>query len=760
MLEKFMRSKQFSITFQLLIATFSLYANAATEMNNTSNGDEDRPNIVVIIADDVAFGAPSTFGGTIPTTAFDRVAAMGIRYSNFHSAPLSQETRAALITGRNQPLEHQRLGTGRTALQEAGELIIPQDCATLGVLLKQQGYATAWIGKNVNTPQSPGSSDGSFDYWPRSYGFDHFYGFIGNHTSQWQPNLLCDYTPIQPYLQQPHWNLTTAMAEDAIQFINAVDRGNPNQRFFLYYAATGVGSPHHPTAEWMAKFAGKFDHGWNVERERIFANQKQLGLVAANAEPSGWPDFIPRWETLSDDCRKLFARQAEAYAAFLAYTDHEIGRVIQAIDAIGKLDNTLIVYISGDCGFKGDTSLFGTPNAIAESNGVMLPVREQLKFYDLWGSDKTYPQMSLGWAWAFDTPFQQQQPNMAHINTTRQGMAIAWPKGISDKGSWRPQFHHVVDIMPTLLDAAKITLPASVNGVAQRPIDGTSMSYSWSANNAHNVSTHPHHLFQMVGNCALYCDGWVASTTVPLQLGNPATQAIAERDKDDYGWTLYNISNDPLQNSNIAEAFPQKLKAMQQLFIAELGSHTLKPAKSSIPPSAPLQPATDTPQSYIYNGQSGHALASAPNLLNKSYRITAEIELPSSTTEGILITQGGHFGGYAFYLLKGHPVFVWNICNLERVRWEGKTALAPGRHTLLFDFEYDGGRAGNGGTGTLCIDGEEVAFQRMERTIPCALQWNETFDIGLDSGTSVEERDYSVPFTFEGTINKITIEPR
>lgn len=729
------------------------------------------PNILLIMTDDVGFGAPSTFGGVIPTPALDRIANEGLRYTQFHSTALCSPTRAALITGRN----HHSAGFGVVSEQSTGfpgyNSIIPKDTTTIGEILRQNGYATSWFGKDHNTPAFQASQLGPFDQWPNGMGFDYFYGFVGGDTSQWQPNLFRNTTPIYPYVNNPTWNLTTAMADDAIQHINTLNTINPSTPFFVYYVPGGTHAPHHPTPEWIAKFKGKFDMGWDKLREQIFENQKKLGVIPQDAQLTAWPDdLLPRWDKLSPEQKKMYARQAEVYAAYLAYTDHEIGRVIQAVQDMGKLDNTIIIYISGDNGGSAEGTLIGTPNEVASFNGVNVPVEVQLKeFYDVWGSDKTYPHMAVAWSWAFDTPYKWTKQISSHFGGTRQGMAISWPGHIKDKGGIRNQFHHVIDIVPTLLEVTGIQAPISVNGVAQKPIEGTSLVYTF--DNPTAPSKHKTQYFEMMGDRAIYHDGWIASTTplrAPWNLTGPTTQDPA----NGFKWELYDLTKDWTQNNDLAASRPDKLKELQDLLWIELEKNQVLPLDSSVAArlTAPRPNLTAGRTEFTYTYPvAGIPLGDAPNLLNTSYTITAEIEIPTDGAEGVLLTQGGRFAGWGFYLLKSRPVFLWNLVDLERVRWEASEPLSPGKHIVKFDFKYDGAGAGTlafnsfsgigqGGTGQLYVDDKLVATQKMKHTLPLILQWDETFDIGSDTGTSVADKDYQIPFKFTGKINKIHLK--
>ena len=487
------------------------------------------PNVLLIMTDDQGYGVSGTFGGVIPTPAMDRIAKAGLRYTQFHSTALCSPTRAALITGRN----HHSVGFGVITEMSTGypgyDSVIGPESATIGTILKENGYATSWFGKNHNTPSYQYSLAGPFDQWPSGMGFDHFYGFMGGETDQWTPFLFRDQTQVFPWIGHPGYNLTTDMADEAINYMKGLNNAAPDKPFFLYYVPGGSHAPHQPTPEWIKKISDMhlFDQGWEKLRETIFANQKRLGVIPANTQLTPWPDGQPeyggaklqKWETLSPDEKKLFIRQADVFAAYTAYTDHEIGRVIQAVEDMGKLDNTLIIYISGDNGTSAEGSILGTPNEMAAIQGVNIPVAEQLKFYDVWGSDQTTPHMAVAWTWAFDTPFKWTKQVASHFGGTRQGMAISWPGHINDVGGIRTQFHHIIDIVPTILEATGIQAPVMVNGVAQKPIEGVSMAYTFDKANANAPSTRSTQYFEMVGNRAIYHDGWIAATTPPSRPG-------------------------------------------------------------------------------------------------------------------------------------------------------------------------------------------------------------------------------------------------
>ena len=733
------------------------------------------PNILLIMTDDVGFGAPSTFGGVIPTPALDRIANAGLRYTQFHSTALCSPTRAALITGRN----HHSVGFGVIAEQATGypgyDSFIGKDAATIGEILKLNGYRTSWFGKDHNTPAFEASQAGPFDQWPIGMGFEYFYGFVGGDTSQWEPNLFRNTTAIYPYVGKPGWNLTTAMADDAIDWMKRINALDPEQPFFVYYVPGGTHAPHHPTPEWIKKISDMhlFDKGWNVLRDTIFANQKRLGVIPQDAKLTPWPDdLLKTWDKLTADEKKMFIRQVDVYAAYLAYTDHEIGRVIQAVEDMGKLDNTVIVYISGDNGSSAEGTLIGTPNEVAMFNGIDVPVADQLKyFYDVWGSDRTYNHMAVPWSWAFDTPFSWTKQIASHFGGTRQGMAISWPKVIKDEGGIRNQFHHVIDIVPTILEITGIPAPDTVNGVAQKPIEGVSMVYTFDKANANAPSPHHTQYFEMMSDRALYQDGWIASTKVvrpPWVTFGPANQDPANSAK----WELYNLTKDWTQFEDVAANYPDKLALLQKQFWVEAAKYQVLPLDASVATRlvTPRPSLTAGRTEFVYSGEmTGTPNGDAPNILNTSYRFTADVEIPAGGAEGMIVTQGGRFGGYGFYVLKGKPVFVWNLVDLKRIRWEAAETLSPGKHILEFDFKYDGlgigtlafnnlSGIGRSGTGVLRVDGKEVASQTMDRTLPLILQWDENFDVGADTGTPVDDNDYQVPFQFTGKLNKLTLK--
>jgi arylsulfatase A-like enzyme len=736
---------------------------------------KEAPNILLIITDDAGFGVPSTFGGVIPTPTMDRVAENGLLYNNIHSTALCSPTRAALITGRN----HHSAGFGVISEQSTGfpgyNSIIAKDKATIGRILLDNGYATSWFGKDHNTPAFAASQVGPFDKWPTGMGFEYFYGFVGGDANQWQPNLFRNTTQIYPFEGKPEWNLVTGMADDAIDYLNRLNQTMPGKPFFVKYAPGATHAPHHPTKEWVDKISAMhlFDEGWNKLRGQIFENQKRLGVIPADTQLEPWPtDVIKNWDDCTAEEKKLYIRQVEIFAAYAAYNDHEIGRVIQTIEDMGKLDNTLIIYINGDNGTSAEGGPLGTPNEVAFFNGVnKMPIDVQMKWYDVWGTEQTYNHMSAGWSWAFDTPFTWFKQNASKLGGIRQGMAVSWPARIKDKGGLRDQFMHVIDVVPTILEVTGIPAPGEVDGIKQAPIEGTSFAYTFDEQNAKEPSRHKIQYFEMFGQWALYNEGWLLSTKV----NRAPWEAFGAANPDPLNnqvLELYDLNTDFSQSQNIAARNPEKVKEMKKAFIEEAKKYQVFPLDASVAARivAPRPNLTAGRNEFVYtHPMVGLPQGDSPMLLNSSYTITADIDVPEGGAEGMILTSGGRFAGYGFYLLKGKPVFLWNLIDLKRIRWEGPDALTPGQHTVEFDFKYDGlgvgtlaynnmSGLGRPGTGTLKVDGKAVATETMAHTLPMILQWDESFDIGSDTLTGVNDADYKPPFVLTAKLNKLTLK--
>ncbi len=735
------------------------------------------PNVLLIITDDAGFGVPSTFGGVIPTPTMDRLAKEGLRYNRMFSTALCSPTRAALITGRN----HHSAGFGVISEQSTGfpgyNSIIDRDKATIGRMLKDNGYSTAWFGKDHNVPAFAASQLGPFDQWPVGMGFEYFYGFIGGDANQWQPNLFRNTTQVFPFEGKPpgSWNLVTAMADDAIDYMTRMHQIQPDKPLFIKYAPGATHAPHHPTKEWVEKIRAMklFDDGYEKLRERIFANQKRLGVIPADTQLGPWPaELLTPWDKLDPEAKKLFIRQVEVFAAYAAYNDHEIGRVVQHFQDLGRLDNTLVIYINGDNGTSAEGGPLGTPNEVAFFNGLnKLPVDVQMKFYDVWGTEFTYNHMTAGWSWAFDTPFSWFKQNASALGGINQNMVVSWPARIKDKGALREQFVHVIDVVPTLLEVAGLKAPTVVDGIKQKPIEGTSFAYTFDAKNAKAPERHKTQYFEMMGQWALYDDGWFLSTKVnraPWEAFGPANPDPLNNQVLE----LYNLNTDFSQTTDLAAKYPARVKEMKQKFIAEAKKHQVFPLDASVAARivAPRPNITAGRSEFVYTRPMvGLPQGDSPLLLNTSYTVAADIEVPAGGAEGMILTSGGRFGGYGFYLLKGKPVWLWNLVDLERLKWEGAEALPPGRHTVEFDFKYDGMGAGTlafndfsgvgrPGVGTLKVDGKVVDTKTMPRTLPMILQWDESFDVGSDTLTGVNDADYKPPFALTAKLNKLTLK--
>jgi arylsulfatase len=732
------------------------------------------PNIVVIMTDDVGFGAPSTFGGVIPTPTLDRIAANGLRYTNFHTTSLCSPTRGALLTGRN----HHSVGFGVISEMATGfpgyNSVMGPESATIGKILKENGYRTSWFGKNHNTPSFETSQAGPFDQWPTGMGFDYFYGFNAGDVSQWEPMLTRNTTPITPFVGNPGWNLVTAMADEAIGWMKQLNDIDPTLPFMMYYAPGATHSPHHPTPEWIKKISDMhlFDQGFQAVRAQIFANQKKLGVIPPDAKLTPWPkDLLKAWDQHTPEEQKLLIKQADVYAAYLAYADCEIGRVVQTVEDLGKLDNTIIIYISGDNGASAEGSAMGTWNEVLPFNGINPTAAEQMPWYNDWGNRKTYPHYSIGWAWTFDTPYKWNKQIPSFFGGTRNGMAISWPAKIKDKGGIRWQFHHVIDIVPTLLEITGIPAPVQVDGIAQKPIEGVSLAHTFDANAGGRdvVSRHRTQYFEMMGVQGLYNDGWMLSA-VPLRAPWQLAAAAVPSPATAFKFELYDTKNDWTQYTDVAAKNPEKMREMRDLMFGEFAKYQVLPLDASaatrFPAPRPSMAAGRTVFNYSGATVTNIPAGNMPSLANTSYTITAEVDVPKAGADGMIVNEGGMFVGYGLYLLKGRPTFTYNFFGLKRTKWQGPE-LAPGKHRIEFNFRYDGlgvatlaynnvSGVGRGGTGRLKVDGTVVATENLEYTEGMAMPLDTVFNIGAAAGTPVDDKDYQIPFKFEGAITKLT----
>lgn len=713
------------------------------------------PNILLVLLDDAGYGATSTFGGPCNTPTFTKLAERGLKYSHFHTTALCSPTRAAIITGRNHHSVHTACIMEAATGFPGYDSVMGKDTATVAEVLKQAGYGTGWFGKNHNVPDWETSQAGPFDRWPTSLGFDHFYGFIGGDTSQWRPNVTEGTKPIEPYLGNPDYNFDYDMADQAIKWINMQKAVAPEKPFFCYYAPGATHAPHHPRKEWVDKYKGKFDLGWDKLREETFDRQKNLGVIPADAKLTPRAPGIQAWDSCSTEEKKVFARFMEVYAGYLEQTDHNIGRVVEAVKTLGELDNTLVIYIAGDNGASAEGSLQGLLNEMTFFNGEVEDIKEVLKRADEIGTWKTYNHYPVGWAHAMCTPFQWTKQIASHYGGTRNPMVISWPKGITAQGELRTQWHHCIDIVPTLLDVVGLPQPTAVNGVAQKPIEGVSMKYTFT--DAKAASTRKTQYFEMFCNSAIYHDGWVACTTPPTPPWSPAGS-----DKDfitEYNWELY-APEDFAQATDLAKKMPDKLLEMKLLFFAEAAKYNVLPFDSS--KTSRLNPAirptlTRGRKSFAYTqGQNRIPEGATPDIKNKSWSLTAEVDVKSDTT-GMIATQGGLTAGWAFYLAEGKPIFHYNYVDVKHSEVVATDALTPGSHTLKMEFAYDGGGIGKGGTASISVDGKQVAQGRVEKTIPIRITLDESFDVGSDTGSPVN-LSYDVPFEFTGKIKKVIID--
>jgi arylsulfatase A-like enzyme len=714
------------------------------------------PNVLLVLLDDVGYGATSTFGGPCNTPTLDALAKSGLRYNQFHTTALCSPTRAALITGRNHHSCH------TACIMEAGtgfpgyDTVMQRDTATVAEVLRQNGYNTAWFGKNHNVPDWQTSQAGPFDQWPTGLGFDHFYGFVGGDTSQWRPAVVEGTKPIDPYVGNPDYNFDYDMADQAIKWIRMQKAVAPQRPFFCYYAPGATHAPHHPKKEWVEKYKGKFDGGWDKAREETLARQKQLGVVPPNARLTPRAPGIPAWDSHTDEQKRVYARMMEVYAGYLEQTDHNVGRVLEAIRATGQLDNTLVIYIAGDNGASAEGSAQGLLNEMTFFNGVPEDLKQVLARVDEIGTWKTYNHYPIGWAHAMCTPFQWTKQIASHYGGTRNGMVISWPARITDAGGLRTQWHHCIDVVPTILEVAGIPTPASVNGVTQKPIEGVSLAYTFADAKAPSRRTTQY--FEMFANRAIYHDGWVACTTPPVPPWSPAG---AEEDVlTGYKWELYHVAEDFSQAEDLAARNPDKLRELQLLFYTEAARYSVLPLDNS--KTARLDPAirpslTRGRSSFSFSqGMARIPEGASPDVKNKSFTITAEVEAQNGAS-GMIVTQGGLFAGWALYLQQGKPVFHYNFVDVAHYEVAGQNALAPGKHTLRVEFKYDGGGMGKGGTATLFVDDSQVAQGRIENTIPLRVTLDESLDVGEDTGTPVN-LSYDVPFKFPGRIAQVTID--
>ncbi len=713
------------------------------------------PNVLIVLIDDMGFGQSSAFGGPIQMPTVERLANAGLRYNEFHTTALCSPTRTALLSGRNHHMNNMGSITETATAFPGNTGQRPNSVATVAEMLRLNGYSTAAFGKSHETAAWELSPSGPTDRWPTRSGFDKFYGFIGGETNQWAPLLYDGMNQVEPS-HDPNYNFMTDMTNQAIAWMGYQKSLTPDKPFFIYFAPGATHAPHHVPKEWIAKYKGKFDQGWDKLREETLARQIRLGVVPPGTKLAPKPEAIKDWDKLTPDEKKLFARQMEVFAGFGEYADAEIGRLIQAIKETGQLDNTLIFYIVGDNGASAEGGMVGLYNEMTYFNGVHETVPDILKHYNELGGPTTYPHYAAGWAVAGDSPFEWTKQVASSYGGTRNGMVIHWPKGIKAKGELRSQWHHVIDVAPTILEEAGLPEPKSVDGTPQTPIEGVSMVYTFA--NAKAPSRHTTQYFEIFGNRAIYHDGWLAGT-----VHRAAWEFKVRRPLEDDIWELYDTRTDFSLANDLAAKNPAKLKEMQDLFMTEavkysvlpLDDRTLERLNAALVGRPDLMAGRTSLT--VYQGMTGMSENVFINVKNRSHTIIAEVEIPKKGGNGVILAQAGRFGGWSLYVKDGKPTYTYNWLGLKRYTVAAREALAAGKATIRFEFAYDGGGVGKGGTGTLFVNGKKVATGRIDQTQCCAFSADEGADVGADEGTPVTEA-YKVPFKFTGKIDKVTID--
>ncbi|WP_137844551.1 arylsulfatase [Microbacterium sp. 2FI] len=720
------------------------------------------PNVVVILLDDVGFGASSAFGGPCETPTAERLAAGGLSYNRFHTTALCAPTRQALLTGRN----HHSVGMGsvtETATSAPGNSSLrPNTKAPLAMTLKLNGYSTAQFGKCHEVPVWQSSPMGPFDAWPSGGGgFETFYGFIGGENNQWEPALYEGTTPVEPpATPEEGYHLTEDLADRAISWIRTQKALMPDRPFFVYFAPGATHAPHHVPAEWADKYRGRFADGWDAQREKTFARQKERGVIPPNAELTARHAEIPAWDDMPDELKPVLERQMEVYAGFLEHTDHHVGRVIDAIESLGILEDTLVYLIIGDNGASAEGTINGAFNEMANFNGMAALENPEFmlsKMAEL-GSPTSYNHYAVGWAWAMDTPFQWTKQVASHWGGTRNGTIVHWPRGVEERGGLRSQFTHVIDVAPTILEAAGLPEPTMVNGVQQSPMEGRSMLYTF--NDSAAPETHDLQYFEMFGNRGVYFRGWSAVTKhrTPWLLIEKGLRAL-----DDDVWELYDGSTDFSQARDLAAQHPERLHELQRLWLIEAVKYNVLPIDDRtgerLNPDLAGRPTLVRGNSQLlFSGMGRLSENSVVSIKNKSFSVTAEIEVGASGCEGVIIAQGGRFGGWSLYVVGGAARFTYNTLGIQHFTTTAESAIPPGTHQVRMEFAYDGGGLAKGGDVTLFYDGAAVGTGRVGATQPMIFSADETTDVGFESGTSVSD-DYTLRSSrFRGRINWVQID--
>ncbi|MFN9552261.1 MAG: arylsulfatase [Pirellulaceae bacterium] len=722
---------------------------------------KDAPNVVVVLIDDIGFGHSSAFGGPCQMPTLDRLAGNGLKYNRFHTTALCSPTRTALLTGYN----HHSNNAG--AIMEVATAfpgntgIRPQSITPMAEVLRMNGYATSAWGKYHETPPWEVSVSGPFDRWPTRSGFDEFYGFIGGETNQWDPMIVHGTTPMRKPEGEEDYHFTTDMTNRAIAWMRSQQSLTPDKPFFMYFATGGTHAPHHAPKAWIEKYKGKFDMGWDKLREQTLARQIELGVVPKGTKLAAKPEAIKDWDDLSDDEKRLFARQMEVFAGFDSHTDKEVGRLVQGIADLGELDNTLIIYIVGDNGSSAEGGMLGMFNEGTYFNGVAESTEFMLSKLDQWGGPECFNHFAAGWAVAGNTPFTWTKQVASNFGGTRNGAVVHWPAGFRAKGEVRDQFHHVVDVAPTVFEAAKIPAPREVNGVAQRPIEGVSMAYSFDAAAAEDQRKTQY--FEIGGNRAVYHDGWFAGTIHKAPWEAQPRRSLTE----DIG-ELYHVDEDFSMSRNLAAAQPEKLKQLQALFTEEAIEHHVLPIDDRtierFDPKVAGRPdlMDGRTKLTVYPGMVYMSENAFINVKNASVDLVADVEVSGTRNHGVLLAQGGRFGGWSFWVDHGRPVYSYNFLGLEVFQVAATEAMADGKHSLKMAFDYDVAKGrGAGGTVSLFIDGKKVGEGNVGKTHANIFSLDDTADTGVDTGTPVDEAyGEGQGNAFTGVLEKVQVEVR
>ncbi len=720
---------------------------------------EGAPNVLLVMTDDVGFSAARTFGGPVPTPHLDRLAEAGLRYNRFHTTGICSPTRAALLTGRN----HHAVGTGflvDVASPYPGYTTrIPSSAATIARILRDNGYNTAMFGKDHNVPTADRSPAGPFEHWPTHRGFEHFYGFVAGDTNQWQPALFDGTSPVDARERPQGYLLDEELIDQAITWLHNQQAAAPGKPFFMYYAPGTAHAPLQAPTDWIARFEGAFDHGWDIERERILQRQLAAGIVPQGTRLSARPAEIPAWDSLGKDEKRIYARHMEVFAAMLAYQDAQFGHLLDELQRMGLAEDTLVLYIQGDNGASGEGGSHGTLNELAHLSNpegeLAVDVGWLAQNLDLLGGPDTYMGYPVGWAFATSTPFPWVKQIASHLGGVRNGLVVSWPSAIEQPGGIRPQYHHVIDVLPTILEAAGIPAPEAVDGVPQQAIDGASMVYSFNDSSAPSVRKTQY--YEVLGNRGIYHDGWLANTR-PRNMPWEIARARAGSDVTSYQWELYNLEEDFSQSRDLAASQPQKLEAMQALFDAQARRYQVYPihdtgamARMTKVMRLPGSSLVFLPRKTLWGPDIRLSLAAAPPIFMLPFTIEAQIVVPDGGAEGVIVAAGSHFGGWSFYLDEGVPVAVAAISPLPggQSRIAADRPLPAGPHTLRYEFSADGALR-------ILVDGEAQA-QGTVTTKPATMAGGgETFDTGRDSNDPVS-RDYSDEGVFSGEIRRIDV---